>query len=88
MPNIKSAKKRVKVSKRQHDENVVVKSYIKNTVRKYNELIAAGNKEEAEKFLPTVYSALDEGVTKGVLTKNSANRKKATCGRSLTNLSK
>ena len=88
MPNIKSAKKRVKVSERQHSENVAVKSYIKNTVKKYNELIAAGNKAEAEKFLPTVYSAIDEGVTKGVLTKNSANRKKATVGRSLSNLSK
>lgn len=88
MPNIKSAKKRVKVSQRQHDENVVAKSYIKNTVKKYNEMIAAGNKEEATKFLPTVYAAIDEGVTKGVLTKNSANRKKATVGRSLSNLNK
>ena len=88
MPNIKSAKKRVKVSERQHNENVAVKSYIKNTVKKYNEMIAAGDKDAATAFLPTVYSALDEGVTKGVLTKNPASRKKATCGRSLTNLSK
>ena len=51
-------------------------------------MIAAGDKDSATAFLPTVYSAIDEGVTKGVLTKNSANRKKATCGRSLTNLSK
>ena len=40
MPNIKSAKKRVKVSERQHNENVAVKSYIKNTVKKYNEMMA------------------------------------------------
>mgnify|MGYP003571514220 CR=1 FL=1 len=88
MPNIKSAKKRVRVSQRQHDENVVVKSYVKNIIRKYNQLIADGKKNDASKLLPDVYSAIDEAVTKGVITKNSANRKKATCGRALSNLDK
>ena len=51
MPNIKSAKKRVKVSERQHKENVAVKSYIKNTVKKYNEMIANARKIATDRMI-------------------------------------
>jgi len=39
MANIKSAKKRVLVSKRQHDENVVKKTRVKNAVKKFESAV-------------------------------------------------
>ena len=41
MPNIKSAKKRVLVSKRRNAENVAKKSRVKNAIKKYNAAIEA-----------------------------------------------
>ena len=51
MPNIKSAKKRVLVSKRRNEENVAKKSRVKNAIKKYNAAIEAKDVALAEQFL-------------------------------------
>ena len=48
MPNIKSAKKRVLVSKRRNAENVAKKSRVKNAIKKYNAAIEAKDVALAE----------------------------------------
>lgn len=76
MPNIKSAKKRVLVAERNHARNVAVKSRIKTAVRKVLEALK-DNQEKVQEFLNVAYKLIDKSVSKGVLHKNTAARKKS-----------
>ena len=83
MPNIKSAKKRVLVSKRRNEENVAKKSRVKNAIKKYNAAIEAKDVALAEQLLPETVSIIDRAASDGVYHKNTASRKKATLCRAL-----
>ena len=83
MPNIKSAKKRVKVSARQNKENTMKKSRVKNAIKKFNAAINANDFELANALLPETMSVIDAATSDGVFHKNTAARKKATLCRSL-----
>ena len=75
MPNIKSAIKRVKVTEKKNLRNRMIKSAMKTSVKKFETAFAAGTADAA--LLSATQSALDKAVTKGVMHKNAANRKKA-----------
>ncbi len=77
MPNIKSAKKRVLTNKRQCNENVLVSSRMKNSVKKLERTIQEGNKEESEKALNTTLKNIDKALNAGLIKKNTAARKKS-----------
>lgn len=77
MPNIKSAKKRTLVTEKKTEQNKVVKTHVKNMVKKFLALVNAGDKEGATKLFPEVCSTIDGAVTKGVLKKNTAANKKS-----------
>lgn len=77
MPNIKSAIKRVEVNKRRTVENRGLKSEVQSVVKKYNALLASGKVEEAENSYSHVVSVIDGAVSKGVLKKETADRKKS-----------
>ena len=70
MPNIKSAMKRVKVTEAKNLRNRIIKSKVKTATKKFETEGTA-----AQYSLTT--SAIDKAVAKGVLHKNTANRKKA-----------
>lgn len=88
MPNIKSAKKRVKVSARQNKENTMKKSRVKNAIKKFNAAINANDFELANALLPETMSVIDAATSDGVFHKNTAARKKATLCRSLDKIRK
>ena len=76
MANIKSAKKRIDVIDRQTMENKSYKTKIATYVKKYK--AAVDNKEEnAASLLSETVSLIDSAVSKGILQKATANRKKA-----------
>ena len=76
MANIKSAKKRIDVIDRQTLENKSYKTKIATYVKKYKNAI--DNKEEnAATILSETFSLIDSAVSKGILAKATANRKKA-----------
>ena len=77
MPNIKSAKKRVEVTKRNNDVNKSNKSELATVVKKVNVCVENGNKKEAETALNNAFKVIDENVTKGTIHRNKADRKKA-----------
>ena len=77
MPNIKSAKKRVLVIEKKTMRNKAIKSALKTQVKKFLSAVEAGDKEAATKLYPETVSAIDAAVTKGVIHKNAASRKKA-----------
>ncbi|MBQ8794823.1 MAG: 30S ribosomal protein S20 [Clostridia bacterium] len=76
MPNIKSAKKRVKVIATKTAQNKALKSALRTAVKKaYNAIDTnADNKAEAVRL---AVKKIDQAVTKGILHKNTAARSKS-----------
>ena len=83
MPNIKSAKKRVKIIEKKTLENNMIKTGYKSAVKKFEEAIAAGNLEEAKVLLSEATKKIDQACTKGVIVKNTASRKKSSLSKKL-----
>ena len=77
MPNIKSAKKRVEIGENNRLANRAYKSELATALKKFNAAVTAGDKELVKKLYPATVSILDESVTRGVIHKNKADRKKA-----------
>lgn len=77
MPNIKSAKKRVKVSATKELRNKMVKTGMKTSIRKYEAALADGNKELAAATYKEAVAKIDKAVAKGIMHKNTAARRKS-----------
>ena len=71
MPNIKSAKKRVNVIKRQSNENIPTRGSMRPAVKK------AVKDVENKSLLNDAVKKIDKAASKGVITKNTAARKKS-----------
>lgn len=76
MPNIKSAKKRVKVTAAKTLQNKMLNSALKTEIKKANAAIAANDPSKAEAVKVAV-KKIDQAVAKGILHKNTAARKKS-----------
>ena len=77
MPNIKSAIKRVDVTKKKNLRNRMIKSNIHTTVRKLEKAVAQGDSAQVETLYREAVSAYDRAGAKGVLHRNAVDRKKA-----------
>ena len=77
MANIKSAKKRVLIAEANRQRNVAFKSSIKTAVKKALALATEGSKEDLASAISAVYKLCDKAVSKGVLHKNTAARRKS-----------
>ena len=63
MPNIKSAKKRVKVIEKKTLRNNMIKSAYKTAVKKFEQAIEAGNMEEAKTLFSEATKKIDQACT-------------------------
>ena len=86
MPNIKSAKKRVLTSKRKCDENVLVESRMKNSIKKLEKTVKDGNVEESKELLNTTCKNIDKAQNINIIHKNKAARLKSRLTKSVNNL--
>ena len=75
MANIKSAKKRILVTKTRNERNKAIKSSVKTAIKKVEAAIAANDKAAAEAALLAATSTIDKAAKKGVYLKNYAARK-------------
>lgn len=82
MPNIKSAKKRVKVAAAKTAANKVVKSNLKTSIKKANAAID-GNAADKEAAVRVAIKKIDQAAAKGILKKNTASRRKSSLARKL-----
>ena len=82
MPNIKSAKKRVKVISKKTLRNKIIKSSLKTDLKKYDTAVMENSGEMQTVYLQAV-RAVDKAAQKGVLHKNKANRMKAQLAKKL-----
>lgn len=83
MPNIKSAKKRVKIIEKKTLRNNMIKSAYKTAIKKFEQAIESGNIEEAKVLMSEATKKIDQACTKGVLVKNTAARKKSSLSKKL-----
>ena len=75
MPNIKSAKKRVKVNEKNAIRNRATKKMYKEAVKTFEAAVTTDSKDVQELYVKAV-SSVDKAWSKGVLAKNTASRKK------------
>jgi small subunit ribosomal protein S20 len=75
MPNIASAKKRVRTTAKRTAINHSRKTRVRSFVRKVEEALAKGDKAAAQAALKAAEPEIMRGVSKGVLHKNTGARK-------------
>lgn len=75
MANIKSAKKRVLVTRVRTERNKAIKSGVKTAVKKVYAAIKENDKEAASKALVEAIATIDKATSKGVYHKNTSSRK-------------
>ena len=86
MPNIKSAKKRVLITKKKNARNRSDRSRINNAIKAFNKAIDSANIDEAERLLPLTMSIIDQSVTAGIIHKNAAANKKSAISKRLSDI--
>lgn len=77
MPNIKSAKKRVKVTATKTLRNKMFKSQMKTTVKKFNAAVESGDKAAAAEAYKVAVIVVDKAVKRNIIHKNAAAHKKS-----------
>jgi len=77
LANIKSAKKRIGITEKQNLRNRMVKSALKTSIKKFDQAIASGDAATTGAAYLNAVSTVDKAAAKGVIHKNTANRKKA-----------
>ena len=82
MPNIKSAKKRVKVNATKAAANKARKSNLKTILKKADAAVANGSADKAE-AIKVAIKRVDQACAKGLMHKNKAARKKSQLAKKL-----
>ena len=77
MPNIASAKKRLRQNKVRRDRNRSLRTIVRNRCKKVLKAMSSGNFEEAESLFAAAVKTLDKMGSKRILHKNAAARKKS-----------
>lgn len=83
MPNIKSAKKRVKIIETKTLQNRATKKAYKEAVKAFEAAVET-NASNTEELFNEAVSKIDKAWSKGVLAKNTASRKKANLAKKLS----
>ena len=77
MANIKSAKKRVLIAEQNRQKNTAFKTSIKTAIKSALALAEGKDKDALSTAISKVYQLCDKAVSKGILHKNTAARKKS-----------
>ena len=83
MPNLKSAKKRMRQNVVRYDRNVQVRTRVKGARRSMMEALEAENAEAGQTALRAYSSVLDKAAKAGIIKKNTAIRRKTNAANSL-----
>jgi len=86
MANIKSAIKRIRQTEKRRVRNAAVRSTVRTSVKSARTAIEGGQAAQARETLLRTIQVLDKAVTKGVIHKNTAARKKSRLTRQLNAL--
>jgi small subunit ribosomal protein S20 len=87
MANIKSAMKRTQVIRIRTKRNAAYKSMMKTAIRRFEHALKSGDLDIAKEELRKAIRMIDKIATKGVIHKNTANRKKSRLTKALNRAS-
>jgi len=88
MPNIRSAKKRMRQNPVRRLRNKVARSEMRTEVKRLRKLVAEEKLDDARSQLTRVYSVIDRTAQKGSIHRNTGARYKSRLGRLLNSTSK
>ena len=77
MPNIKSAKKRVKVIQTKTLQNKMARTQLRTSMKKFEAAVTAGDKAAAAAAYTATVKKLDKAAARGLVHKNAAAHKKS-----------
>ena len=86
MPQIKSAKKRLKQDAVRRVRNKMKKSVMRTYMRRLHEAVEAGDKAKAESLLPEVLKKIDKAANARCIHANTAAHKKSLVTRRVQSL--
>ena len=86
MANTRSALKRIRTSEKRRVRNMAVRTGVRTAVKTTRTALAGSDVQEARASLARAIQLLDKAVTKGVVHKNAAARKKSRLTRQLNAL--
>ena len=81
MPNLQNAKKALRVSDRKRALNDKRRKAVKETTKAAKS--SAGDKKASAAALAKAYQAIDKAAKRGIIKKNTANRRKARLAKAL-----
>ena len=76
MPNMKNAKKAVKVNAKKNVENNDFKASMRTAIKNVEKAVSGKDKEKATANLKVAIKRIDKATAKGVSTKNTSARNK------------
>ena len=82
-PITKSAKKSVRQSLKRKSRNIGKKRKLKDLLKKVKSLISEKKIKEVKSLLPQIYKLLDKAAKKGLIKKNTVDRKKSRITKSI-----
>ena len=85
MPNTKSAKKELRKSVKREIANLKVKDTMKTTVKKSLKKVVAADKSVKDD-LATIMKVVDKAAKKGIIKKQTADRKKSRLAKKINSL--
>ncbi len=77
MPNIESAKKRMRQNVERRLRNRAERSRMRTAVKSFRKMVEEKKLEEAKASLPKVYAVIDRTARRGVIHRNTAARYKS-----------
>ena len=86
MPQRRNAIKALRQNRQRHLANQDFQTGLKKTVKKFKQVLAQKNKEEAKTLLKAVHKKIDKATKRNLLHKNTAARRKSVFSRLLLNL--
>jgi small subunit ribosomal protein S20 len=86
MANIKSSMKRAKTNEKARLRNKAIRTNLKTCTKGFEEAVATGDKAQAAEAYRLAEKKVDMAVTKKIIHKNAAARKKGTMARALNQL--
>ena len=86
MPNIKSAKKRMRSNAKKAEVNTLITSSMKTAIKKFEKAVKDGNKEEVSNKLNIAIQRIDKAASSGKIHKNKAARLKSRLTKTKNNM--
>lgn len=84
MPQRRTAIKRLRADKKRRLHNLKIKAELKKIIKKFLSLVSTKKLAEAKEAFQKVVIRLDKAVSKGIIHKNTAARRKSRFSKKLT----